>query len=51
VLRHRLSALRADIVERLVRDGIDGGSLSLLGGVNLAIQAIDYMSRPRRVSS
>jgi hypothetical protein len=38
-LHGRLTTMRAELVERLARDGIEGGTLTLLPGVNAAIEA------------
>jgi hypothetical protein len=40
-LRVRLIAMRAELVERLACDGIEGGTLALLAGINAAIEACD----------
>lgn len=40
-LRHRLLAMRAELVEQMTRDRIEGGSLTLLAGINAAIEACE----------
>ena len=39
--RGRLTVMRAELVKWLVRDGVEGGTLALIAGVNAAIEAID----------
>ncbi|HVB16496.1 MAG TPA: hypothetical protein VNF04_08190 [Stellaceae bacterium] len=34
-------AMRGDLVEQMARDGIEGGTLALLAGVNAAIEACE----------
>jgi hypothetical protein len=36
-----LTTMRAELVERLAREGIEGGTLALLPGINAAIEACD----------
>ena len=40
-LRARLLAMRAELVERLACDKIEGGTLALLAGINAAIEAYE----------
>ena len=41
VLRARLIAMRAELVEQMARDRIEGGTLALLARINVAIEAIE----------
>jgi hypothetical protein len=43
VLRARLVEIRAELIETLTRDGIDGGVLALFGNVGGALDALDRM--------
>jgi hypothetical protein len=40
-LRARLVYMRAELVEMLVRKGVDGGMIALLGSVGGALEALD----------
>ncbi len=40
-LHGRLAMLQAELVEQLARDGIEGGTLALLAGINAAIAATE----------
>jgi hypothetical protein len=42
-LRGRLVYMRAELVEMLVRKGVDGGMVALLGSGGAALEAIDRM--------
>ncbi len=46
-LRERLVFMRGELIERLVRGGIDAGMLSLLGSVGAALAAIDAVPEAR----
>ena len=46
-LRERLVFMRTDLVERLTKEGIDGGMLALLGSVGAAIAALDAIPTER----
>jgi hypothetical protein len=40
-LRARLVIMRGELVEMLVRKGVDGGMIALLGSVGAALEALD----------
>jgi hypothetical protein len=42
-LRARLIAMRAELIEWLMRDGIEGGVLSLMAGIGTTLEALDAM--------